>query len=177
MIDQETNLPASITVTKPTIVEDTRKFFISYKKDTALDLATHVHDGLHTRGVDAFLDDADIEKGLTKKEWQKQIDNAVRTSQVIILIITNGASTSDGVKREINIARRDLNKKILAFVDASIWNEDGEITITLGNTNINVKDFQVTRFDAHRAEGLLREVCESARVVRAYKPPAQQNGN
>ena len=169
-MNHETNLPASIKVTKPTIVEDTRKFFISYKKDSAFDLAKHVYDGLNERGVEVFLDEIDVEKGVTKKEWQKQIDDAVEQAQVILLIMTNGASNSSGVKRELRLARKDENKKIFAFIDNSIWNEEGETTIVIRRKKISVKDYQVSRFDAQRPESLLREVCASARVVRAYKP-------
>jgi hypothetical protein len=126
-----------------------------------------VHKGLHSRGVNAFLDAEDIEEGLTESEWQRQIDKAIIESQVFVLIITNGTSISDPIKHEIIIAREDPNKKILAFIDHRIWDERGETTIILDQEHIiNIKDYQVRQFNSRAPESLLREVCDSAGVIQ-----------
>lgn len=157
------------TAIQPKDILGSKNFFISYKRDTALDLATHLHKGLHARGVMAFLDVVDIEKGLSRGEWQRQIDKAVQESQVFLLIMTNGASTSKGVIREIKLAKRDKNKTILAFVDESIWEKPGELIIKNGHNEVKIKDFQVERFKAQNPQDLLRAVCNSANVFKKNK--------
>lgn len=167
------NLPTTIAI-GPQRIQDPRKFFIMYKSDSAGDLARHVHDGLHSRGVDAFLDIEDIEEGLSVDEWRRQIDNAIDQADVFIFIVTNGASTSLDIRRELqrarDRARENASKRILAFVDNCIWDEEGEVTITLNTETIDIRSFQGRQFSARAPESLLREVTDSAQITRIIKP-------
>jgi len=150
-------------------IQEPRKFFIIYKRDTALDLAEHVHDGLHERGVDVFLDTKDLKEGLSQTpEWRKQRDLAIENAQVFIFIVTHSASTSDEIKHELKTARAGSGKDIKAFIDTHIWNVDEELTIDLDGESVNIQSFQVRRFDTK--EALLREVIDSASITRVIKP-------
>lgn len=167
------DLPSSITIGSQ-IIQDPRRFFIIYKHDSGWDLAKHVHDGLHERVRDVFLDKDNLEEGLSRGEWRRQIDAAIDRTDVFIFIVTNGASNSPDIKHELQRAmekaREDPNKKIIAFVDNDIWNEEGELTITINSTSINIKDFQVSQFNARAPMALLREVTKSAQITRIIKP-------
>jgi hypothetical protein len=144
-------------------VQEPRKFFIIYKRDSAYDLAEHVHDGLHERGVDAFLDRKDLKEGLTQEEWRKQRDDALDKSEVVIVIVTHSCSSSDEVRYELKRARDAGGKDIKAFVDAELWNVVPEMTIRLNGESVNIRDFQVRRFDTR--ESLLRGVTNSTLIA------------
>jgi hypothetical protein len=166
-------LATTITI-GPQRIQDPRKFFIMYKRDSAGDLARHIHEGLQSRGVDAFLDIEDVEEGLSTDEWRKQIDNTIDQTDVFIFIVTNGASSSIDIKRELqrarDRARENASKRILAFVDECIWDEEGEVMITLDTETIDIRNFQGRQFPARAPESLLREVTDSAQITRIIKP-------
>jgi len=149
-------------------VQEPRKFFIIYKRDTALDLAEHVHDGLHERGVDVFLDRKDLREGLSQEEWRIQRDAAIENAEVIIFIVTHSASTSDEIRHELRMARGSGGKDIKAFIDTHIWDVAEELTIRLNGEFVNIKSFQVRRFDTR--EALLREVVDSTLITRIIEP-------
>lgn len=145
-----------------------------YKRDSAGDLARHVYEGLHSRGVDAFLDIEDIKEGLSADEWRKQIDNAIDQADVFIFIVTNGASSSLDIRHELQRARErareNASKRILAFVDECIWDQEGEVIITLDTETIDIRSFQGRQFPARAPESLLREVTDSAQITRIIRP-------
>jgi hypothetical protein len=168
MSGPEANLSANVTIGLQTI-QDPRHFFISYERDSARDLATHLHDSLHKRGVIAFLDVRDLEEGLSAAEYQQQIDEAVIDAKVFLLIVTNGAYNSAAIRHELELALGYNDKKVLAFIDETIWNLRGELTFTINGRNLFIKDFDVRSFNHRTPELLLREVCDSANVTRIIK--------
>lgn len=148
--------------------QDPRKFFIIYDRDSAWDLAKHVHDGLHRHGVvDVFLDTEDLEEGLSEPEWRAQRDEAIEKADVFIFVVTTGASASDEVKYELKKARERKEKIIKAFVHVHIWDVKPEHIIDMDGEKIDIMDFQVRRFE--NKYDLLREVVDSASIVRALR--------
>ena len=152
----------SFTIEKPK-VQEPRKFFIIYKRDSAYDLAEHVHNGLHERGVDAFLDKKDLKEGLTKGEWKKQRDDALDKAEVVIIIVTHSCSSSNEVRHELKRALDDREKDIKTFVDNELWNTASEMTFRLNGGSINIRDFQGRKFDTR--ESLLRMVTNSTLIT------------
>lgn len=149
-------------------IQDPRKFFIIYKRDTAGDLARFVHDGLHGRGVDTFLDVVDLKEGLTRPQWKKQRDEALDDSDVFIFIVTHSASSSDEIRHELKKALNKCNSDVRAFIDNEIWDADNELRISIDNRSINIKDFQCRRFQA--TEELLRKVTNSTLITKVIEP-------
>lgn len=147
--------------------QDPRKFFIIYKEDSGKDFAEHVHTGLHEGGVDTFFDKEDLREDLSAPEWRAQIDRAIESADVFIFIVTTGASTSKDVKHELKEARKGKGKIIKAFVHDHIWDVEPELTIDMDGERINIKDFQVRKFETKQE--LLRDVVKSASIVRALK--------
>lgn len=149
-------------------LQDPRKFFIAYKKDSGKDFAEHLHDGLHDRGVDTFLDMYDIEEGLSRYMWRKQRDQAIIDSECFILILTHSTCSSREVKYELKIALEQDNVDIRVFVHDHIWRNDDEYLITIESRVINISDFQLGHFDTK--ESLLREVLNSIPIMRKFDP-------
>lgn len=145
-------------------IQEPRKFFIIYKRDSAGDLAKHLHDALHERGVDVFLDTEDLKEGLLEEEWRKQIDDAIEEAQVFVFIVTHSASASSIIKRELKKVRDSTGKEIKAFVHYHIWGVDQELAITLDGECVDIRSFQVRRFDTR--EELVREVADSTLIMR-----------
>lgn len=152
---------------EPTIQEP-RKFFIIYKKDSAKTLAENIHDSLHRIGVDVFLDGRDLKEGLSHKEWKKQIDIAIEEAQLFIYIVTFGSTTSEDVRYELRQAK-NLGKDIRVFIDNYIWDVRRETRIRLGRRFVDLKAFQVRRFDSTQPDMLFREVTYSIFITKIYK--------
>jgi len=171
------NVPRKAPKDIPKIQEvEPQKFFIIYKTDTAEDLAQHVHEGLQNRGVDVFLATEDLREGLTQNEWKAQRDSAIEEAQVFILIVTHSASTSDEVRHELKMAI-ELEKDIRAFVDSRIWDASEQLRFPLNGDVVDVKSFQIRRFDT-KPEALLREVIDSTlstRIVKLAQEEKQRN--
>jgi len=146
-------------------VQEPRKFFIVYKRDSAYDLAEHVHNGLEERGVDVFLDKKDLKEGLTQEEWQRQRDKALDNSELVIVIVTHSCSSSPEVKYELKRARDEGGKDIKAFIDTELWDVAAETTIKLDGESVNMQRFQVRRFDTK--ESLLRAVTSSTLIAES----------
>ena len=106
-------------------IQDPRKFFIIYRRASGKRFAEFLHNSLHALGVDVFLDDKDLKKGLSKKDWDEQRDKALRDSGVIIFILTQGAYASSQIKHELQLAI-DNNKNPLPFVDEELWEKRKE---------------------------------------------------
>ena len=82
--------------------------FISYKRKTGEDFASHLKSGLEGEGIHAFLDIEDIPKRFKgREEWWKFRDRALVNSEVFLLIITDGMETSRDVSKEISLANEN----------------------------------------------------------------------
>jgi hypothetical protein len=167
------NVPRSAPTDIPKIQEvEPERFFIIYKTDTAEDLARHVHEGLHNRGVDVFLATKDLREGLTQSEWKAQRDLAIGEAQVFIFIVTHSASTSDEVRHELKVAI-ERGKDIRAFVDSRIWDANEQLRFPLNGDTVDIKSFQIRRFDT-KPEALLREVIDSTLSTRIVRPAHEE---
>ena len=85
-----------------------RKTFISYSrtnKEFALKLAKE----LRSSGFDIWFDQLDIPTG---SRWDDEVEHALESSEIFMVILTPASSTSDNVKDEIGYAI-DTGKRIL----------------------------------------------------------------
>ena len=160
-------------------IQDPRKLFIIYKKDSAKTLAEHIHDSLHDVGVDVFLDSRDLKEGLSRKEWKKQIDMAIERAQLFIYIVTFGSTRSEDVRYELGKAK-NLGRDIRVFIDNYIWDLKNETRIRLGRSFVDLKAFQVRRFDSTQPDMLFREVTYSifiTKILELSVRAVDENGN
>jgi len=144
-------------------IQEPRKFFIIYRRDSGWDFAKHLHDSLHERGVDVFLDTEDLKEGLSKGEWKKQRDKAIEEAEAFVFIVTHNASKAPEIKYEIRKAR---DKDLRVFIHDHIWDIEEELRIKINKDCIHLKDFQVRRFQTK--EELLREVADSTLITRIF---------
>jgi len=149
---------------KDFIIQDPRHYFIAYKRDTGKDFAEHIHEGLHARGVDAFLDFIDIEEGLSRDEWEKQRDDAIKKSNFFILIVTHNTCETEEIKKEMKLAISIKNIDIRGFIYKPLWNKEEELIVDLGNEKIDLRKHQIRQFETK--ESLLREVLTSLPLVK-----------
>jgi hypothetical protein len=90
--------------------------FICHKKSSGKDFADHLKAGLEELGYHSFLDSKDIPKIVDgKEEWIAIRDQALKESNMFILIITPGFDLSQEVKNELKLARDAGNKKFIYF--------------------------------------------------------------
>ena len=151
-------------------IQDPRKFFIIYKRDSAGDLARYVHQALHSRGVDTFLDQVDLDEGLTREQWRHQRDQALDGSDVFIFILTHSANTSDEIIHELGRAMEKTGSDIRVFIDTELWNVQEQLTITINNEELNITDYQCRRFNSQAWEELVRIIANSTLVPKIIKP-------
>lgn len=97
------------------------KIFICYIRDTGKDFASHLKKGLERQGIHAFLDIEDVPKKSKEMEWWKFRDQAIRDSEIFLLLITIGIEASSEVRKEIALARKE--KKGLSGLDIRILNQ------------------------------------------------------
>lgn len=151
-------------------IQDPRNFFIIYKRDSAGDLARHVHKALHDRGVDAFLDQEDLEEGLTAPDWRKQRDDALEASDVFIFILTHDANTSGEVLHELKKALEKEGSVVRVFIDSALWNVNEQLIFEINGQEINVKDHQCKKFDSESWEGLVRIIANTTLITKIIEP-------
>lgn len=136
------------------------KFFISYRRDTAEDFAVHLKRGLQREGISAFLDVADIPKKFDKKEkWSEIRDQAIRDSEIFLLIITEGIENSLEVRKEIALANEIENMDFMYFRHQDLT---PDIVIEAKGKSLNLGDFNQIAFETR--EDLLRKVLRSAKA-------------
>jgi len=71
--------------------------FISYARNDGKDFAEKLHDQLEIDGFKVWLDLRDIKLG---EEWDKSIDEAIRTCRALIFLITSGSVASSTCQDE-----------------------------------------------------------------------------
>lgn len=72
--------------------------------------------GLDELGYHAFLDSKDLPKLVDgREEWIAERDQALKESQIFILIITPGFDRSQEVKNELKLAREQKDKHFIYF--------------------------------------------------------------
>ena len=76
------------------------KIFISYKRDSGIDIAARVKDFFVAKGNSVFYDVASMRIG----DFEKQIENNIAESDCFLLLLTPGALESDWVQKEIRCA-------------------------------------------------------------------------
>ena len=106
--------------------------FISYARLDAADWVTKLYTDLVARGFHVWLDVYDIPPG---SDWNDEIDKALETAKVLVVIMTPGSTMSTQVKGEWNYA---LNRLIPVI---PILLQPCEIPRTLGT--LNYIDFTV----------------------------------
>ncbi len=146
------------------IIQEPKKMFIAFLTDSGEDIAEHLHNSLHRRGVDAFISTMDIEEGLEKKEWEKQRDEAIQNCDVFILVATDGFNLSKEIKKELTMVLKMGGVEIRAFIDKHIKNNKDKLTISLDGGSIYIRDFQCRTFDTK--ESLVREVTGSIPLMK-----------
>jgi hypothetical protein len=140
-------------------------FFICYRQDTSSDFALHLKQGLEREGIHAFLDVVDIPKILRNSDkWWEYRDEALRNSDVFLLLITIGIEHSPEVLKEVTLARN--HKKKFMYLRHSELPPDVEVN--LENERVNLKDFNQISFESK--EDLLRKVLQNYKEGMS-KPP------
>lgn len=134
------------------------ELFIAYRRDTGLDFAKHLKNGLEREQMSAFLDVIDIPKEIKGKQtWIKTRNEAIKKSKRFLLIMTHGIETSRELKKEIQIAR-DNNKPFLVYRHHIL---NPQIVIVLEREKIEIGEFQQISFESK--EDLLRKVLKALR--------------
>lgn len=147
--------------------QDPRKFFIAYKHDSGKDLASHLHSGLHERGVDAFFAEEDLENGLSEGEWDRQRNKALRDCDIVILIVTDGINQSKEVQKELRLAKK-YKKPIKVFVEDTLKDNDEQLTVPISaRREIKLKKYQASFFTT--PESLVRVVTLKIPFTRAQR--------
>lgn len=132
--------------------------FIAYRRDTGLDFAQHLKNGLKRENIPAFLDVIDIPKEFKGKQtWIKIRNEAIRKSKKFLLVMTNRIETSRELKEEITIAQ-DNNKTFMLYRHYTL---NPQITIALEREIMSLNDFQQVSFSSK--EDLLRKVLTALR--------------
>ena len=93
----------------------TLRIFISYSQEDFKPEARYLCNYLskHILDSDVFIDQLKP-KGL---RWKEENDRKLKESHVFIVILTNGALTSMEVKREVELAKHDPNRRIIPCKD------------------------------------------------------------
>ena len=88
--------------------------FISYKRNTAKDLALNLKKCLTQEGYSTFLDLTDIPKEFEgSQKWSEVRDEAIKNSKRFVLLITIKIETSQEVPKELTLARAVPNMKFI----------------------------------------------------------------
>lgn len=149
------------------LIQEPKKMFIAFLIDSGKDVAEHLHESLHRRGVDTFISTVDLEEGLEKKEWEKQRDEAIQDCDVFILLATDGFNLSREIRKELTMVMRKGGVEVRAFIDKRIKNNKDKLTISLDGRSIYIRDFQCRTFDTK--ESLVREVTGSIPLMKIVK--------
>ncbi len=100
--------------TEITISPKNYDIFISYKRNTAKDLALNLKKCLTQEGYSTFLDLTDIPKEFEgNQKWSKVRDEAIKNSKRFVLLITIKMETSQEVPKELTLARAVPNMKFI----------------------------------------------------------------
>ncbi|MFY9299632.1 MAG: TIR domain-containing protein [Candidatus Nitrosotenuis sp.] len=102
----------------------TLKIFISYSQEDSSPEARYLQNYLskHIPDSDVFIDKVKP-KGV---KWREINDQSLLASDVFVVILTNGAIQSSEVKREVELAKSNSNRKIIPCKDdlmKSEWSE------------------------------------------------------
>jgi uncharacterized protein YjbI with pentapeptide repeats/DNA replication protein DnaC len=79
--------------------------FIVYEDNTGIDLAVHIKQTLEKRGILTFVAKQDIPKTIQylSDEWRKQIDRAIASCNVFVIVLSSAKLTSE-MTREVLLA-------------------------------------------------------------------------
>lgn len=119
--------------------EDTHmKLFISYKRDTGIDIAARIRDYLVNNGHDVFFDIEDMHLG----RFENQIEQFISECDSFILILTKGALESEWVQKEI---RLELKKKKPNIIP--IFKDDFKMDKSLPKDIQSVMEYHGIKYD------------------------------
>jgi len=129
LISDSAQFPASFTVKQVQ-----HKIFIAYYRMTAGDYARHLAEGLTDFYFDAFLDVVSIPDTIINysDSWHEIRDEALRTSELFILIMTRGFEKADEVLYEMqlsdanNVEKLLMKRKRLGYTDLKVKFENGD---------------------------------------------------
>jgi hypothetical protein len=81
-------------------------FFISYYSGTGFVFAKYLKEHAKDFGRNAFLDNEDIDRNIKEEtdEWRSQIDQAIKKSKNVVLIMTLGFKERQEIRRELKKA-------------------------------------------------------------------------
>lgn len=96
---------------------DSKKIFISYRRETGIDIAARVKDFFSSKGFNVFYDITSMELG----EFDKQICQNINASDYFIVILSPNAldrcfDDNDWVRKEIEIALNNEKIKIIPLI-------------------------------------------------------------
>lgn len=146
------------------VLSEPKKFFISFKDESGHDCAIHLYEFLKERNIDVFISDRDLQYDMNQGQWREQIDRALKSTKVFILLVTATTVTSTEVIREFEqvVDSDEIGKFV--FINEPLWNDENQTTIQLNNgIRVDLKAFQAAKFE-NRYE-LIRKVYSSVPIV------------
>jgi hypothetical protein len=134
------------------------------QKSSAKDFADHLEAGLEELGLHTFLDSKDIPLSVINKEvgWSLIRDNALNESKFFILIKTPGFNLSSEVVKEIDMARKQVNKTFIFFRHLNMGRR---IVVNFANDSLDIGKLEQVSFELK--EELLRH---AVNILPCSKP-------
>lgn len=140
--------------TQSTITAGSKPFqvFLCYKKSSAKDFADHLKAGLEELGLHTFIDSKDIPRIVEgQEEWTRFRDKALEESKFFVLIMTPGFHLSTEVVKEIDMARKQVNKTFIFFRHRNMGRK---IVVNFANDSLDIGKLEQVSFESQ--EELLR---------------------
>ncbi len=140
--------------THSTITAGSKPFqvFLCYKKSSAKDFADHLKAGLEELGLHTFIDSKDIPRIVEgQEEWTRFRDKALEESKFFVLIMTPGFNLSSEVVKEIDMARKQVNKTFIFFRHRNMGRK---IVVNFANDSMDIGKLEQVSFESQ--EELLR---------------------
>jgi predicted ATPase len=140
--------------THSTITAGSKPFqvFLCYKKSSAKDFADHLKAGLEELGLHTFIDSKDIPRIVEgQEEWTRFRDKALEESKFFVLIMTPGFHLSAEVVKEIDMARKQVDKTFIFFRHRNMGRK---IVVNFANDSLDIGKLEQVSFESQ--EELLR---------------------
>ena len=148
------NTLTEVSSTPSTITAGLKPFqvFLCYKKSSAKDFADHLKAGLEELGLHTFIDSKDIPRIVEgQEEWTRYRDKALDESKFFVLIMTPGFNLSSEVVKEIDMARKQVNKTFIFFRHRNMGRK---IVVNFANDSLDIGKLEQVSFESQ--EELLR---------------------
>ncbi len=154
------------------LLRNTRRIFISYKRDESSKVAIQLFEALEKNGFDVFLDTHSVRQG---EPFQEELWHRMADTDIVVLLNTPGFLKSEWTTKELAKANAMMIGILQLIWPTHKQEREAELSIPFQLRDTDFGNNHFTDSNSHLTNTVIEKIVEQAESLRARSLAARQD--